>query len=69
LMWGNASSIPSCSWEKIQASGELRRMSRQHIHFASEPRHLRADDWACVLLEVGTRGLPGQHSWGAAIIA
>lgn len=27
-------------------------MHRQHIHFASEPKHIRADDWACVLLQV-----------------
>ncbi|EFN60036.1 hypothetical protein CHLNCDRAFT_133253 [Chlorella variabilis] len=33
------------NWEKIQESGELQRMSRTHIHFASEPKHLRNDDW------------------------
>jgi hypothetical protein len=27
-------------------------MNRTHIHFASEAKHLRADDWACVLLQV-----------------
>ena len=46
------------SWERIQASGELRRMSRTHIHFASQPKHLRGNDWASVLLQVG----PAQHA-------
>ncbi|KAL4427786.1 hypothetical protein ABPG75_001875 [Micractinium tetrahymenae] len=36
------------NWQKIQQSGELRRMHRTHVHFASEPKHLRANDWACV---------------------
>ena len=27
-------------------------MHRTHIHFASEPRHLRDDDWVSVLLKV-----------------
>ena len=27
-------------------------MHRTHIHFASEPRHLRGDEWASVLLRV-----------------
>lgn len=44
------------SWERIQGSGELRRMGRQHIHFASEPKHLRGDDWACVLLQACSVG-------------
>lgn len=26
-------------------------MSRTHIHFASEPKHLRNDDWVCVLCQ------------------
>lgn len=43
---------PSCSWEQIQRSGELRRMHRTHVHFASEPQHLPGNDWASVLLQV-----------------
>jgi hypothetical protein len=45
--------FPACchSWERIQASGELRRMSRTHIHLASQPKHLRGNDWASVLLQ------------------
>ncbi|KAL4449428.1 hypothetical protein ABPG77_007072 [Micractinium sp. CCAP 211/92] len=51
------------NWEQIQRSGELRRMHRTHVHFASEPRHLRGNDWASVLLQVDLRraieaGLP-----------
>lgn len=33
-------------------------MKRTHIHFASEPAHLRGDDWACVLLQVRLRLQP-----------
>lgn len=40
------------SWRRIRTCGELRRMSRTHIHFASQPKHLRGNDWACVLLKV-----------------
>lgn len=39
-------------WQAIQDSGELRRMSRTHIHFATQPNHLRANSWATVLLQV-----------------
>lgn len=39
-------------WRAIQDSGELRRMSRTHIHFATQPNHLRANSWATVLLQV-----------------
>lgn len=58
-------------WAAIQASGELRAMSRTHVHFATEPRHLRRNAWASVLLRLdvpaamevraagqGTRWLP-----------
>ncbi|KAI7842738.1 hypothetical protein COHA_003667 [Chlorella ohadii] len=44
------------NWQKIQESGELLRMNRQHIHFASEPKHLRANEWACILLKVDLKG-------------
>ena len=27
----------------------------QHVHFAADPRHLRADDWAAVLLRLDAR--------------
>jgi hypothetical protein len=45
--------VPACwrSWERIQASGELRCMSRTHIHLASQPKHLRGNGWAYVLLQ------------------
>lgn len=39
-------------WAAIQASGELRAMSRTHVHFATEPRHLRRNAWASVLLRL-----------------
>lgn len=42
-------------------------MHRTHIHFASEPKHLRADDWACVLLQArgqGRRSVPAQQQQG-----
>ena len=39
------------SWRSIRECGELRRMGRTHIHFASDPKHLRGNDWACVLLQ------------------
>jgi hypothetical protein len=38
------------SWAAIQASGELRRMGRTHIHFATAAHHQRANRWATVLL-------------------
>jgi 2'-phosphotransferase len=37
-------------WQAIQQSGELRRMSRCHIHFATRPQHLRNNQWANVFL-------------------
>lgn len=49
--WRAPAPLPR-SWEKIQRSGELRRMHRTHVHFASEPKHLRGDEWASVLLQV-----------------
>ncbi len=33
-----------------QESGELRRMSRTHIHFATAGLHMRRNAWADVLL-------------------
>eukprot|EP00878_Enallax_costatus_P020561 GHUV01021740.1.p3 GENE.GHUV01021740.1~~GHUV01021740.1.p3 ORF type:complete len:108 (+),score=28.93 GHUV01021740.1:696-1019(+) len=42
----------TCSWEAIQDSGQLLRMSRTHIHFATSPELLRTNKWANVLLKV-----------------
>lgn len=44
--------FPYCRWQAIQQSGELRRMARTHIHFATEPHHLRRNKWANVLLRL-----------------
>lgn len=44
--------MPWCRWEAIQSSGELRRMSRMHIHFATQPHHMRNNSWASVLLKL-----------------
>jgi 2'-phosphotransferase len=44
------------AWENIQRCGEVRRMNRTHVHFASEPRHLRQDERAQVLLKVDLGG-------------
>ncbi|KAL3137109.1 hypothetical protein ABBQ32_006687 [Trebouxia sp. C0010 RCD-2024] len=38
--------------EAIQKTGEIRRMARTHIHFASEACHMRANAWANVLLKL-----------------
>eukprot|EP00775_Hariotina_reticulata_P004669 gene4669-4922_t len=55
----DASSIPCAihatskdSWDAIQASGELRRMQRTHIHFATQPDLLRNNRWAAVKLKL-----------------
>jgi 2'-phosphotransferase len=37
-------------WESIQQRGELCRISRCHIHFATRPQHLRKNQWANVFL-------------------
>jgi 2'-phosphotransferase len=42
-------------WKAIQESGELRRMSRTHIHFATRPDHQRKNNWARVLLLLDLR--------------
>ena len=42
----------ACRWEAIQQTGELRRMSRTHIHFASKPYHMRTNTWATVMLKL-----------------
>ncbi|KAL0054446.1 hypothetical protein WJX82_008918 [Trebouxia sp. C0006] len=39
-------------WAEIQESGELRRMNRTHIHFASEQRHMRTNTWAVLMLKL-----------------
>jgi hypothetical protein len=41
-----------CRWAAIQASGELRAMSRTHIHFATKPSHMRKNKWADTLLRL-----------------
>lgn len=41
-----------CRLEAIQKTGEIRRMARTHIHFASEARHMRTNAWANVLLKL-----------------
>ncbi|WIA12668.1 hypothetical protein OEZ85_006312 [Tetradesmus obliquus] len=55
----DASSVPCAvhatskeGWEAIQASGSLLRMSRSHIHFATQPQLLRANSWASVMLRL-----------------
>ena len=40
------------SWERIQQSGELRRMNRTHIHFSLDPRHLRKGSQVLLQLNV-----------------
>jgi hypothetical protein len=44
------------SWAAIQASGELRRMSRTHIHFATSAAHMRGNSWATVILRLDLEG-------------
>ncbi|PNW85575.1 hypothetical protein CHLRE_03g193250v5 [Chlamydomonas reinhardtii] len=39
-------------WSAIQSSGELRRMKRTHVHFATAPHHLRNNKWAEVYLRL-----------------
>ncbi|KAG2442364.1 hypothetical protein HXX76_002450 [Chlamydomonas incerta] len=39
-------------WSAIQSSGELRRMKRTHVHFATAPHHLRQNKWAEVYLRL-----------------
>ena len=46
-------------WEAIQSSGELRRMSRTHVHFATRPNQPRANNWATVRLLLDLRGAVG----------
>ncbi|KAI8475490.1 MAG: KptA family-domain-containing protein [Monoraphidium minutum] len=43
-------------WRAIQESGELRRMSRTHVHFATAPNHARANAWATASLLLDLRG-------------
>lgn len=42
----------ACRLEAIQKTGEIRRMARTHIHFASESHHMRTNAWANVLLKL-----------------
>lgn len=39
-------------WTAIQSSGQLLRMKRTHIHFATSPHHMRKNNWACVYLRL-----------------
>eukprot|EP01026_Neomeris_dumetosa_P014747 TRINITY_DN15434_c2_g1_i2.p1 TRINITY_DN15434_c2_g1~~TRINITY_DN15434_c2_g1_i2.p1 ORF type:complete len:221 (+),score=18.59 TRINITY_DN15434_c2_g1_i2:50-712(+) len=39
-------------WASIQQSGQLLRMDRTHIHFATEAVHLRKNSWAKVFLKL-----------------
>mmetsp|Transcript_35605 Transcript_35605/g.79125 ORF Transcript_35605/g.79125 Transcript_35605/m.79125 type:complete len:247 (+) Transcript_35605:133-873(+) len=39
-------------WQGIQDSGELRRMNRTHIHFATKQHHMRKNTWANVFLQL-----------------
>lgn len=43
-------------WASIQECGELRRMKRTHVHFATRPDHERANDWATAQLLLDLRG-------------
>ncbi|KXZ44296.1 hypothetical protein GPECTOR_70g527 [Gonium pectorale] len=40
------------SWEAIKSSGQLLRMKRTHIHFATQPHHMRKNKWAEVFLRL-----------------
>lgn len=39
-------------WEAIEASGELRRMNRAYIHFATQTNHMRQNTWANLNLKL-----------------
>jgi RNA:NAD 2'-phosphotransferase (TPT1/KptA family) len=39
-------------WEAIQTSGELRAMTRTHIHFATQPEQMRGSKWVAVALRL-----------------
>ena len=43
-------------WAAIQATGELRRMNRTHIHFATRPHMIRKNTWAKVWLKLDLVG-------------
>lgn len=43
-------------WAAIQASGELRRMERMHVHFATRPHMVRRNKWAKVWLRLDLQG-------------
>lgn len=44
------------SWKAIQDSGNLLRMQRTHIHFATAPHHLRKNKWAELYLKLNLAG-------------
>ena len=39
-------------WQSIKETGFILPMSRRHVHFATEPRHVRTNDWARVYLSL-----------------
>ena len=41
-----------CRWEAIEATGELRRMNRAYIHFATQINHMRQNTWANLILKM-----------------
>lgn len=54
---------PTCA--PLQETGELRHMSRTHIHFATAGRHMRRNAWADVLLQLDL-GRALQVGWWVA---
>ncbi|PNH05718.1 hypothetical protein TSOC_008020 [Tetrabaena socialis] len=50
--WPLAACGSLAGWEAIQASGQLQRMQRTHIHFATQPGQLRKNTWAQVFLRL-----------------
>ena len=54
-------------WAAIQEAGELRRMSRTHIHFATRPNMMRRNKWASVWLMLDLQGaMEAGHSFHLA---
>lgn len=68
----SASSVPLAihvtskeGWEGMQGSGTLLRMARTHIHFATQPHHVRSNKWASILLKLDLAGaLAAGHLFG-----
>lgn len=54
-------------WRAIQSSGELKRMKRTHIHFATKPSHMRRNDWANILLQLDLKAaMEAGHSFSVS---